>query len=116
MERKDIPIADNKFEHNGKSYDCSHLIKRDKKAILREADADHGDTFDTLYDRDTLEPVKVKAYLDDSGAIVYLMIVYRIRYRVGDVHRTACGEWYPFCELRDGVLFESSLYAGSICW
>ena len=55
---------------------CYGSIERDKKNILREADESHKDTFDKLYYRDTLAPLKCRVYLDNNDKIVYLMIIY----------------------------------------
>lgn len=114
---KETPVIDGKFEHGGRSFDCSHLIKRDKAVILREADSSHADTFDRLYDRDSLKAVKAKLNVGEDGSIEWLMIVYTIDYKAPDTSkRTACGDCYPFYELKEGVLFNMYPYQGSICW
>lgn len=115
--REDIPVKDGKFEYKGKTFDCSYLIERDKKVILREADSSHADTFDKLYDRDSLKAVRAKLDIGKDGGIETLMIVYTIDYKAPDTSsRLACGDYYPFCLLRGDTLFFQSAYQGSICW
>ena len=115
MNTNDIEIIDGKFEYLGKVYDCKYLIERDKKNILREADESHKDTFDKLYYRDTLSPLKCRVYLDNNDKIVYLMIIYTVDYRDGKCKRTACGDYYPECNFGENVLFPNP-YQASICW
>ena len=115
MNKIDIEINDGKFEYLGKEYDCKYVIERDKKNILREADESHKDTFDNLYDRDTLAPLKCRVYLVDNDKIVYLMIIYTVNYREGNSRRTACGDYYPECNFGGNALFPHP-YQASICW
>lgn len=115
MNINDIEINDGKFEYLGKVYDCKYLIERDKKNILREADESHKDEFDKLYYRDTLAPLKCRVYLDDKDNIVYLMIIYTVDYREGNCRRTACGDYYPLCDLGNHNLLPHP-YQASICW
>ena len=119
-ERTEIPVSTNidgtfTFDYDGKTYDCSHLVERDKEVILREADDTHKGVVDELYIRDSLAPARCKVHTKDDE-IVYLMLVYTIQYRVGGDRRTACGDCYPFCEPKEGVLFPPYPYQGSICW
>lgn len=73
-----IPIKDNGFEYLGKHYDCQFAIKRDVKMILQEAEISHKDTFDELYDRNTLS---------DIGGIIFvlsplvLVILFYLRFK-----------------------------------
>ena len=121
MNKNDIEIIDGKFEYLGKEYDCKYLIERDKRNILREAETSHKDTFDELYDRNTLEPLKCRVYLDDNDKIVYLMIFYTIDYSKGNgrrfayCKRIACGDYYPECNFGENALFPHP-YQASICW
>lgn len=116
MNTKDIEIIDGKFEYLGNEYDCKYLIERDKKNILHEADESHKDEFDKLYDRDTLEPLKCRVYLDYNGKIAYLMIIYTVDYRDSEEgKRTACGDYYPECNFGKNTLFPHP-YQASICW
>ena len=116
MYTNEIEIIDGKFEYLGKVYDCKYLIERDKKNILREADESHKDTFDELYDRNTLAPSKCRVYFDYNDNIVYLMIIYTVDYRDGKCKRTACGDYYPVCNnFGENTLFPHP-YQASICW
>ena len=115
MDTNEIKIIDGKFEYLGKVYDCKYLIERDKKNILREADESHKDEFDELYDRDTLAPLNCRVYLDNNDRIVYVMIIYTVDYRDGKCKRTACGDYYPMCDLGNNKLFPHP-YQASICW
>ena len=118
MERIEvIPVRDGKFEYKGRTFDCSYLIERDKEVILREADSSHADTFDKLYDRNSLKAVKAKLNIGRNGDIETVMIGYTIDYKAPDTsHRLACGDYYPFYLLRGDTLFFQSNYQGSICW
>lgn len=126
MERiEDIPVRDGKFEYKGRTFDCSYLIERDKEVILREADSSHADTFDKLYDRNSLKAVKAKLNIGSNGGIETVMIGYTIDYKAPDtsksywpqnMKRLACGDYYPFYLLRGDTLFFQSNYQGSICW
>ena len=117
MITEDIEVIDGKFEYNGETYDCSHLIKRDIKTITREADDTHEGVLDSLYKRDTLQPYKVRAYIDDKGLIAYLMLIYSIDYKEGRARRTACGDYYPVSNMgKSDILLLPHPYQGSICW
>ena len=113
----DIEVVGGKFEYHDKTYDCSHLIKRDIETIMKEADSSHEGVLDRLYKRDTLQPYKAKVYIDSKGSIAYLMLVYRIEYKEGTSARQACGDYYPVPDRdeTDIMLFPHP-YQGSICW
>lgn len=117
IEKMECELVSNKFTHNGETYDCRHLVDRDRETILREADDTHGGTFNKLYDRDSLEPFKAKLYTDTDGNIVYLMLVYHIKYREGTAKRLACGDYYPvFKRDESDLLLLPNAFQGSICW
>lgn len=119
MNKNEIEIIDGKFEYLGKEYDCKYLIERDKKNILSEADESHKDTFDKLYDRDTLTPSKCRVYLDNNDKIMYLMIIYTVDYREGKSKRLACGDYYPVISFDENPQFHTLFpdpYQASICW
>lgn len=107
------PIKDNGFEYLGKHYDCEHAIKRDIKMILQEAETSHEDTFDRLYDRNTLRPDKIHVFVDENGTPIYGMIVYIVNYKEGG-GRYACGGYYPF-EFNNSLLMPHT-FQESICW
>ena len=113
MKTNDIKITDGKFEYNNKTYDCKHIIKRDKKNILREADESHKEEFDRLYDRNTLRPLKCRVYLDTADNISCVMVIYKVDYREGNSSRLACGDYYP---VGDGETIYPHPYQSSICW
>jgi len=108
-----IPIKDNGFEYLGKHYDCQFAIKRDVKMILQEAETSHKDTFDELYDRNTLRADKIRIFVDKDNVPVYGMIIYLIDYKDG-ISRYACGGYYPF-EFSNSYLMPHP-YQESICW
>ena len=112
MTQAEYLITNECFELNGKIYDCGHAIKRDIKMILQEAETSHKDSFDKLYNRDSLKAHKVRIFLDEEGKPVFGMIIYRIVYKVGGVKREACGGYYPFW--RD--LLCPHFFQESICW
>lgn len=116
MEREIVEVKNNKFDYHGKTYDCTHLVERDKKVILREADDTHKHVLDELYDRNSLNALRCELYLDANGNIVYLLIIYGIKYKLGTDVRNACGDYYPKCEIKKGVLYPPRPYQGKICW
>ena len=113
INKEEYPIKDNVFEYSGKHYDCQFAIKRDIKMILQEAETSHKDTFDEVYDRNTLRADKIHIYVNEEGTPIYGMIIYRIDYKEENYSRYACGGYYPF--LDDKVLFPH-IYQESICW
>ena len=114
MKYDTIKIKDNSFEYLNKQYDCSFAIKRDIKLIIQEAEISHKDTFDELYNRDSLTPQKVRLFLDDKENPIYGMIIYTIDYKNQNIKRTACGNYYPISNWSDSL--EPHFYQGSICW
>jgi len=112
IKKEEYPIKDNGFEYSGKHYDCRFAIKRDVKMILQEAETSHKDTFDELYDRNTLRPDKIRICVDENNVHIYGMIIYLIDYKDNSWKRSACGGYYPFW---DKVLFPHP-YQESICW
>lgn len=116
MTSEDIAINGNEFEYMGETYDCSRAIKRDIEHIIDEANKSHKDSFEELYDKDTLTPEKVRVYMVNDEPI-YAMVLYTINYRVGTTKRTACGDYYPISRVFGGKpsLFPH-LFQGSICW
>ena len=109
----EYPIKDNGFEHLGNHYDCQFAIERDVKMILQEAETSHKDTFDKLYDRDTLRADKIRIFIDKDNAPIYGMIIYLIDYREENNSRYACGGYYGFAF---DSLFLPHPYQESICW
>ncbi len=105
------PIKENGFEYLGKHYDCQFAIERDVKMILQEAETSHKDSFDELYDRQSLKADKVRIFLDEDIPI-FGMVIYLIEYKDKSWKRCACGGYYPF--LDDKLL--PHLYQESICW
>ena len=114
IKKKEYPIKDNGFEYLGKYYDCQFAIKRDVKMILQEAEASHRDTFDELYDRNTLRADKIRIFVDGDNIPIYGMIIYLIDYKDGNGSRYACGGYYNF-EF-DNSIFLPHIYQESICW
>lgn len=112
IKKEEYPIKDNGFEYFGKHYDCQFAIKRDVKMILQEAETSHKDTFNELYDKETLKPKVIRLFTGEEGKPVYGMILYTIHNKVGNYEREACGGYYPFW---DNKLFPH-LYQESICW
>jgi len=108
------PIKNNGFKYLGKHYDCHYAIERDVKMILQEAETSHKDTFDKLYDRDTLRPEKIRIFVDGDNVPIFGMIIYLIDYREENNSRCACGGYYKF-EFDNSVLLPH-LYQESICW
>lgn len=116
MKYEEYEIKDNSFEYLDKQYDCSFAIKRDIKLIIQEAETSHKDTFDELYNRDSLTPRKVRLFLNDKKEPIYGMIIYTIDYKNEDVERTACGNYYPVINWFDSLQLMPHLFQGSICW
>ena len=116
IKKEEYPIKDNGFEFLGKHYDCQFAIKRDVKMILQEAETSHKDTFDNLYDRNTLRPYKIHLYVDEGNVPIYGMIVYIIDYKEENMSRYACGGYYTFCQFMDDKVLFPPLYQESICW
>lgn len=112
IKKEEYPIIGNCFEYDGKTYDCSYAIKRDIKLIIQEAETSHKDSFDELYDRQSLKADKVRIFLDKEEKPVFGMVIYLIEYKDKSWKRCACGGYYPFW---DDKLFPH-LYQESICW
>jgi hypothetical protein len=91
MKEEKYSIVDNHFEYDGKNYDCSYAIERDIKMILSEADESHKDSFDKLYDRQSLKADKVSIFLDEENKPVFGMVIYLINYKNENSQRFACG-------------------------
>ena len=114
IKKEELTIKDNGFEYLEKHYDCHFAIKRDIKMILQEAETSHKDTFNELYDRDTLRPDKICIFVDKDNVPIYGMIIYIIDYKKEKNSRIACGNYYPF-EFDNSVLLPHP-YQESICW
>ena len=92
----EYPIKNNGFEHLGNHYDCQFAIKRDARMILQEAETSHKDTFDELYDKNTLRPCKIHIFVGEYNVPIYGMIIYLIDYKEGNKGRYACSGYYRF--------------------
>lgn len=103
---------DNSFEYLGNEYDCEIAIELDKNLITQEAEMSHKNSFNELYDRNSLEPYQVRIEVDDNENPVFGMIVYTIKYKNENTKRTACGFYYPIYN----NMLSSHHYQGSICW
>ena len=114
IKKEEYPIKDNGFEYLGKHYDCQFAIKRDIKMILQEAETSHKDTFDELYDRNTLRANKIRIFVDVDNIPIYGMIIYLINYREQNNSRYACGGYYRF--VFDNSVLLPHPYQESICW
>ena len=118
IKTEEYPIKDNGFVYLGKYYNCKFAIKRDVKMILQEAETSHKDTFDVLYDRNTLRPDKIRIFVDGDNVPIFGMIIYLIDYKLeskeGIINRCACGGYYRF-EFEYSALLPH-LYQESICW
>ena len=112
MEYKEYEIKDNSFEYLDKQYDCSFAIKRDIKLIIQEAETSHKDTFDELYDRQSLKADRIRIFLDEENKPIFGMVIYLINYKNENCQRFACGGYYQFWET---ALFPHP-YQESICW
>ena len=114
IKKEEYPIIGNSFEYDGKTYDCSYAIKRDVKMILQEAETSHKDTFNELYDKNTLRANKIRIFVDGDNVPIYGMIIYLIDYKEENCSRYACGGYYRF-EFDNSVLLPHP-YQESICW
>ncbi len=110
----EYPIEDSGFEHLGNHCDCQHAIERDIKMILQEAETSHGDTFNELYDKDTLRADKIRVFVDKDNVPLFGIIIYLIDYREGNSSRCACGGYYRFGF--DNSSFLPHPFQESICW
>ena len=93
--------------------DLSYVFKIDKRAILSEAYYTHKNEIKS-YDIESLRANKVRLFKDKDGNIVYLMVLYAIKYLKGGTERYACGMYHPMSS--DGDSVETHLYQGRICW
>lgn len=116
MKYEEYEIKDNFFEYLDKQYDCSFAIKRDIKLIIQEAEISHRDTFDEIYNRDSLTPIKARIFFDNNENLIFGMIIYTIDYKDQDWTRTACGHYYPIWTTNNKSLLMPHPYQGSICW
>lgn len=114
IKKEEYPIKDNGFEYLGKHYDCHLAIERDVKMILQEAETSHKDTFDKLYERNTLRPIKIRIFVDEDDVPIYGMIIYLIDYIEENNSRYACGGYYRFTFGNSELLPHP--YQESICW
>lgn len=114
MKHEEIEVVNSAFSYQGKHYNCGHLIERDMKTILNEADNSHRGIFDLIYDRNSLEPIKCRVYLNDQDEIMFIMLIYHVKYREGKGARSACGDYYPV--FGDSSNLYPHPYQGSICW
>ena len=89
IKKEEYPINGDGFEYLGKHYDCELAIKRDIKMILQEAEISHKDTFDELYDRNTLRADKIRIFVDGDDVPIYGMIIYLIDYKEQNNSRCA---------------------------
>ena len=112
IKNEEYPIKDSSFEYLEKHYDCQLAIKRDMKMILQEAETSHKDNFDEFYDRDTLEPHKIRLFFDENKLPIFGMVIYKLQQKKDNYWRSACGGYYPFW---DNELFPHP-YQESICW
>lgn len=117
---QEIEVKDNSFSFNGKPYDCSYIIERDKKLIFQEAATSHPNIIEEVYVKDSLSPKKAKLYLDKDGNPIAIMIVYIIEYKDRCSCRLACGDYY----IVESAMADDNLrgrlfphpYQASICW
>lgn len=112
MKSEDVPIINDYFEFNGKTYDCTRAIKRDINMIIQEAETSHKDLFDKIYDKQSLKANKVHIFLDKEDKPVFGMVIYLIEYKDGSWKRCACGGYYRIWE----NLLLPHFYQESICW
>ena len=76
MNSIEYEINNHCFIHNDEEYDCSFAIEHDIKLIIQEAETSHKDTFDELYNRDSLTPKRVRLFLDDNAfALIFLPLI-----------------------------------------
>jgi hypothetical protein len=109
---EEYPINGNGFEYLGVHYNCQFAIESDIELIIREAEISHKDTFEELYDKDSLRPDKVKLFTDGSNVPIYGMITYIIDNKKENYSRLACGNYYPINDFR----LEPHPFQASICW
>ena len=114
IKKEECPIKDNGFEYLGNHYDCQFAIKRDMEMILQEAEISHKDTFNEVYDRNTLRANKIRIFVDERNTPIYGIIIYLIDYKDVNCSRLACGGYYPF-EFGFSCLSPHP-YQESICW
>ena len=114
IKKEEYPIIGNRFEYEGKTYDCGYAIKRDIKLIIQEAETSHKDTFDKLYDRNTLRADKIRIFVDEDNVPIYGIIIYLIDYKEENNSRYACGGYYRF--VFDNSVLLPHPYQESICW
>ena len=112
IKKEEYPIKDNGFEYLGNYYDCQFAIKRDIKMILQEAETSHKDSFDELYNRQSLRADKIRIFLDKENTPIFGMVIYLIEYKDKSWKRCACGGYYLFWKDK---LFPHP-YQESICW
>ena len=110
--KEEYPIKGNGFEYLGNHYDCKFAIKRDVKMILQEAETSHKDSFDELYDRQSLKADKVCIFFDKEDKPIFGMVIYLVEYKDKSWKRCACGGYYPFWDNK----LCPHLYQESICW
>ena len=110
---KDIYIEGSKFDYNGEKYDCEFAIDRDKRMILQEAEINHKKTFNSVYNKETLKPYKVRLFFVGDCPI-YGMIIYTIDYKKEYCQRLCCGNYYPISTHFKGL--EPHPFQASICW
>lgn len=110
---EDYLISNNHFEYFGKKYNCQYAIERDTKLILQEAEQSHKDTFEELYDKESLKPYTIKLYINEDNNPIYGMIIYTINYKNSNNTRLACGDYYP---ISDFLELEPHPFQGQICW
>ena len=110
---KDFPIEGLKFVYNGEKYDCERAIERDKRMILQEAETNHKETFDRVYNKETLKPNMVRLFFVGDCA-VYGMISYTIDYKEEFCRRLGCGNYYPISTFFKAL--EPHPFQASICW
>lgn len=114
IKKIEYPIKNNGFEYMGNHYDCHYAIERDVKMILQEAEISHKDTFNELYDRNTLRADKIRIFVDEDDVPIFGMIIYLIYNKKENYRRYACGGYYRF-EFDNSVLLPHP-YQESICW
>lgn len=114
MKTEEIKMNSDSFEFNGKTYDCTLIVIKDKDLIIKEAEESHKEALYTLYERDSLHPDYVRLFLDDNDNPLYLMVIYLIKYRDNKHGRYACGNYYPINKESHYVIPHP--YQGSICW
>ncbi len=113
---EEYPIIEGCFEYNGKTYDCRPAIERDIQLIIQEAETSHKESFDKLYDRQSLKPNKVRIYLDEKDNPIFGIVIYLIAYKDGNGERYACGGYYPFITITFDTILLPHYFQTSICW